>query len=306
MSNRPLEKNTENTSPTVSVVITCYNYGHYLDGCIQSVLQQTYTDYEILLIDDGSTDNTAEVVQKYSHLKNFHYIFQENGGQARAKNRGIESARGEFIAFLDADDLWHQDKLAEQMPLFADPGVGVVYSRAQLIDANGEKMEVGDAGEYLRPRSGRVVEWLLFDNFVWFSSSVLRATCLQQFGRFDESLAMGIDWDLWMRLSLHCDFAYVDRPLLLYRAGHPGQMSKNADGRRACADRILDGFINAHKERLHPRAVRQAQAYADCNRGYHYIDTDRWRSLCFFARSVCMHPWSLEPYKGLVRWLFRF
>lgn len=292
--------------PTVSVVITCYNYGHYLDGCMESVLQQTYTDYEILLIDDGSTDNTAEVVKKYRNLKNFRYVFQENAGQARAKNHGIELARGDFVAFLDADDQWHQNKLAEQIPLFNDPGVGVVYSRAKLIDADGQVLEIDDPGKYLRPRSGRVAEWFLFDNFVWFSSSVVRKTCLQEHGGFNEDLAMGIDWDLWLRLSMHFDFAYVNRPLLLYRVGHAGQMSKNAEGRRLCADRILNSFIEANREQLDPKVVRQAEAYADCNRGYHYMRTDRRRSFRFFVRSIFMHPWSRDPYLGLMQWLFRY
>lgn len=270
---------------------------------MQSVLQQTYADYEIVLVDDGSTDDTANVVQKYQDLENFQYVFQKNAGQAKAKNHGVELAKGEFVAFLDADDLWHQDKLTEQMALFADPKVGVVYSRAKLIDANGQKLKLEDGGKYLRPRFGKVVEWLLFDNFVWFSSSVVRVACLQHIGRFNESLAMGIDWDLWLRLSVHYDFAYVNRPLLLYRVGHAGQMSRNADGRRACADRILDSFIEANRDRLDPKAVRQAHAYAKCNQGYHYMNTARWRSLGCFVRSIFMHPWSPEPYKGMIRWL---
>ena len=296
---------TKHDPPEVSVVVTCYNYAHYLEGCMQSILAQTYQNFEIILIDDGSTDETPDIAGKFQTVPNFFYVRQQNSGQAGSKNRGIELARGTYVAFLDADDVWHQEKLEKQIALFDQPGVGVVYTRARLMDPEGNSREVGPVGPYLQPRAGHVAEWLLFDNFVWFSSSVVRKQCLQELGGFDESLPMGIDWDLWLRLSMHWDFAYVNEPLLLYRVGHPGQMSRNSETRRACADLILNRFLHDKTSLLNPTAVRKARAYALCNRGFFNLKSARWRSLRFFLLSLILNPFSRYPYKGFYYWVFR-
>ena len=296
---------TKHDPPEVSVVVTCYNYAHYLEGCIQSILAQTYQNFEIILIDDGSTDGTPDIAGRFQTVPNFFYVRQPNSGQARSKNRGIELARGTYVAFLDADDVWHQEKLEKQIALFDQPGVGVVYTGARLMDPEGNHREVGLVGSYLQPRAGHVAEWLLFDNFVWFSSSVVRKKCLQELGGFDESLPMGIDWDLWLRLSMYWEFAYVNEPLLLYRVGHPGQMSRNSETRRACADLILNRFLHDKTSLLNPTAVRKARAYALCNRGFFNLKSARWRSLRFFLLSLILNPFSRYPYKGFFYWVFR-
>src|SRR5687767_5351505 len=112
-----------NTSPRVSVVLTCYNYARYLPEAVESVLSQTVDDFELIIVNDGSTDRTAEVAGRFLTDARVRYIYQENGGQAKAKNRGIREARGAFIAFLDADDVWSGDKLERQLPLFRDARV---------------------------------------------------------------------------------------------------------------------------------------------------------------------------------------
>ena len=104
--------------PTVSVIVTCYNYAQYLEGCLRSILNQTYQDFELLIINDGSTDNTDEVVARFLDNEKIRYIKQNNTGQAIATNNGIMAASGELIAFLDADDLWEPTKLEKQVKLF--------------------------------------------------------------------------------------------------------------------------------------------------------------------------------------------
>jgi glycosyltransferase involved in cell wall biosynthesis len=285
--------------PEISVVITCFNYGHYLEGCLNSVFNQTYQDFEIVVVDDGSTDSTREVAEAFMGRPNFRYINQENSGQARAKNRGIEMARGRYLAFLDADDLWEEEKLAKQIRLFERPSVGVVYSRAHLIDEAGAPRSLNFSGKYLQPRSGMVSRWLIFDNFVWFSSAIVRKECLERFGGFDETFRMGIDWDLWLRISTRYEFDFVDEPLLLYRVGHSGQMSENVEVRLKCSDCIMEKFITKHPGAVDEGTIKEAYFHSFCNRGNHYRRIDKKKSYSFFFKAIRVMPFRKEAYKGL-------
>lgn len=295
---------TTSDPPEVSVVVTCYNYAHYLEGCMQSILAQTYQNFEIILIDDGSTDETPDIARKFQAVPNFFYVRQSNSGQARATNRGIELARGTYVAFLDADDAWLPEKLEKQIALFDQPRVGVVYNRLREMDPEGNILEVGPVGRRWQPQAGSVIKWLLFENFVPFSSSIVRKQCLQELGGLDESLSMVTDWDLWLRLSMHWEFDYVDEHLLLYRRGH-SQMSANSATMRACADLILNRFLHNNASLLNPTVVRQARAYAFRNRGFFYLKSAKWRSLRFFLLSLILNPFSRDPYIGFYYWVFR-
>lgn len=290
-----------NAMPETSVVITCYNYGKYLDGCIASVLNQTYRDFEIIVVDDGSTDDTSELMKKYLGLPNLRYVRQLNGGQANAKNCGIRQAKGSYVAFLDADDLWESTKLALQIDLFRDPKVGVVYSLARYIDEAGGVVEAGPVGRYLRPRAGEVSGWLFLDNFIPFSSSVVRRECFERFGVFDETIKMGIDWDLWLRFSTGYSFAYVAEPLLAYRVGHPGQMSKNLEERQRCSDRIMAKFLNNHPGLLDKTTVKEAYSYTFCNRGNYFRRVDPKKSWKFFLSAIGQRPFNSMAYRGILK-----
>jgi glycosyltransferase involved in cell wall biosynthesis len=291
--------------PETSIVVTCYNYGRYLKGCLESILGQTYTDWEIIVIDDGSADNTPEVMAGFAGHAGIRYIRQRNGGQARAKNRGIEAAKGRFIAFLDADDLWEKDKLEKQLPLFSADSVGVVFSRSRFIGANGEDLGLPETGKNRAPRRGKVTEFLYIDNFIPFSSSIVRRECLERCSRFDASLKMGIDWDLWLRISVAYTFDFVDAPLLIYRVGHSGQMSHNLEERQRCSDRIMHRFRQNFPGTLSRRTLRKADYHTFCNRGEYYADKDRWRSIRFFGRAIKTDPLQMRAFKRLVKLLFK-
>lgn len=287
--------------PQVSVVVTCYNYGKFVAECLDSLQKQTFSDFEVIIVDDGSTDNSAEQIHPYLQDCRFCYIEQSNGGQANAKNRGIKESTAEFIAFLDADDLWKKDKLEKQIQLFNNPDVGVVYSRAQLIDAHGKPLEYNFNGKYLTPRSGKVSQWLFLDNFIWFSSSIVRRECFKKFGKFDESLKMGIDWDLWLRISTGYDFDFVNEPLLAYRVGHSGQMSKNIETRQQCSDWIMDCFLKSYPGVIDKKTVREAYFSTYCSRGNFFRKNSRLTSYRFFIKAIAMKPVNKEAYKGLIK-----
>jgi len=243
--------------PVVSVVIATYNMGQYLPLAIDSVLAQTWSNLEVVVVDDGSKDDTSEKMTKYESDSRVRYFPTENQGQPKAKNRGLQEAQGGFIAFCDADDLWKPEKLEIQMPHFEDPDVGVVYSEVSYIDQHGDPL---DKEIPYQRHSGMVTDKLVIKNFVPFGTAVFRRSCMEGHGKFDESLPMGIDWDLWLRYSMAWRFHYVPEATYIYRIW-PGQMSKNYRGRYENAFLILEKFLEANPDSL-PQAVK-AKAWAD-------------------------------------------
>jgi glycosyltransferase involved in cell wall biosynthesis len=240
----------------VSVVIATYNMGQYLAQAVDSILQQTWENLEVIVVDDGSKDNTPEVMAAYQKNSKIIYIRNENQGQPKAKNCGLKRTTGEFIAFCDADDLWEANKLERQMPLFNRPEIGIVYSEVSHIDENNKR--------YINPPNekryiGKVTDYLLIENFVPFGTAVIRKACVEKNGIFDEQFRMGIDWDLWLRYSLDWDFAYLPERTYVYRVWS-GQMSNNYRGRYEHAFRILNHFIEKHGTQLNAKRVSTAIA----------------------------------------------
>jgi glycosyltransferase involved in cell wall biosynthesis len=288
--------------PRVSVVITAYNYGLFLPEAIESVLGQTFKDFQVVVVDDGSTDNTSEAILPYLSNPCLRYIRKENGGQASAKNRGIAESKGEFIAFLDADDVWFRTKLEEQIPLFSDPNIGVVYSKRVLMDPHGNERPF----QHPTLHRGYVLDQMFINNFVCFSSAILRRECFEKVGKFDESLPMAIDYDLWLRIAMHYHFDYVNEPLVKYRLGH-GHMSENKDKRFECAWRVMNRFLEdpSLNEHLSWWVPRYARAHTYGSMGEYYLSQKRLLALRFFIKSLQCNPFYFLSWKGVVNILLR-
>lgn len=283
-------------APLVSVVITAYNYAAYLPKAIDSVLGQTYRNIEVIIVNDGSTDNTEDAVAPYLNDGRVTYITQKNSGQASSKNRGIRASRGGFVAFLDADDFWRSDKLERQMPLFSkDPQTGVVYSDLNFIGPGGEPLDIE------RPQRfrGDILQELFLDNFIGFSTTVVRKECFERAGVFDEGLSMAIDWHLWLRVACHYRFDYVDEPLLYYRWGH-ANMSKNIEKRFKCSDDVMEWFLKTHGDRLRKKTVRRAFALTYNRRGRYYLRRDIKTGLGYLFKSILANPFQIAPAKILM------
>lgn len=286
----------------VSVVMTCYKYAHFLPFAMDSVLGQTHGNVELIMINDGSPDNTDEVMQRYLSDPRVVYIKQNNAGQTVAKNVGIRAAKGDFIAFLDADDIWHTQKLEKQLPLFANPEVGIVYSTMDFINEQGDKIPYL-VSELSTPRTGRITEHLFVDNIVPFSAAVARRECFDKVGLMDTSLRMAIDWDLWLRMSVFFLFDFVDEPLLSYRVGHAGQMSKNYFVREKDTMRIMQQFIAANPGLLSQTLINWTMAYSCCNRGYHFRAVDGWKSLSYYLQAISWRWNHVAAYAGILKLL---
>jgi glycosyltransferase involved in cell wall biosynthesis len=197
----------------VSVVVPNYNCGRCLAEAVESALAQSYTACELIVVDDGSTDGSVKVLERYS--SRLRIVRQSNRGVSAARNRGIQESRGELIAFLDADDVWRADKLEKQVPLFANPAVGLVHCALEYIDESGRSL-----GTNLTGRRGHVLRHiaLLRGTVVQASSSaVVRRECFGKAGLFDVDLSTSADWDMWRRIACYYDVDVVREPLIRYR-----------------------------------------------------------------------------------------
>ncbi|MEH2435535.1 MAG: glycosyltransferase [Nostoc sp.] len=215
--------------PKVSVIIPAYNAEQTIRETIASVQQQTFQDFELIVINDGSKDRTGEIVQsiKDERLQIFSY---ENGGLPVARNRGISHANGEFIAFLDADDLWTTDKLERQlMVLEQNPGAGVAYSWTCFMDVDKQGKPLSFLPSPKYSFAGNVYEKLLVSDFIHSGSNTLvRQQAIDSVGEFDPTLKSCEDWDYWLRLAARWHFVVVPKYQILYRRT-PGAMSSKVE-----------------------------------------------------------------------------
>ncbi|MBP0018240.1 MAG: glycosyltransferase [Cyanobacteria bacterium SBLK] len=200
--------------PKISVVIPAYNAEKTIAKTIQSVLDQTFKDFEIIVINDGSSDRTLEIVESFvdSRIQIYSY---PNTGAAISRNRGISLASGEFLALLDADDLWTADKLTAQFQALQDYSeAGVAYSWTDYIDESDRFVR---SGLHLSA-NGNVLPELLVHNFLENGSNpLIRSPIIQEVGQFDPHLLASMDWDFYLRLANFCHFIVVPRPQVLYR-----------------------------------------------------------------------------------------
>ncbi len=220
------------TSPKVSIIIPAYNRAHLIGLTLESALRQTYRDYEIVVIDDGSTDNTAEVVR--SIAPGARYIWQENAGIPEVLNVCVREARGEYISFLGSDDALAPTALEKEAAVLdANPNVGLVHSAAWLMD------DAGRLTQLLKPpfaresyvRGGREeIADLVMSNHIVATTVMVRRRCFDECGFFDSRYGLYEDWNMWTRIFKRWDAGYVDHPLAFYRVhrGEAGSIFRKA------------------------------------------------------------------------------
>ncbi|MEO0344815.1 MAG: glycosyltransferase [Pseudomonadota bacterium] len=224
----------------VSVVIPCYNRGEYIAATVDSVLAQTFSDLELICVDDGSTDETRAVLEGYgARITLLEHEGGVNKGQSASINLGLAHARGELIAILDSDDLWHAEKLSEQVAfLDANPEIGLVYANGEAVDASERHLyDIYKAG-HTPPTSPS--ELLLDCSIALPSNSLVRANMYAAAGDFREDLRAAQDHDMLVRLTEHSKVGYINRRLWKYRRHGDSISHKNADKRWRIGFQILD------------------------------------------------------------------
>lgn len=249
-------------APRVSVVTAAYNAEAFLERTLRTLLTQTYGDFESIVVDDGSTDRSAEIVERLAlGDPRVRLIRQDNGGVAAALNRGLDAARGELVAFLDHDDLWHPTKLARQVEeIDRDPHVGLVGCYSTLVDPQGR----GVGWRFGSPAHGDVYREMLFCDLIAGGSVALaRRAAIEAVGGFDPApeIAGRSDWDMWLRIARSWRVRSVDATLVGYtrsERNYSRDYQKMLDAGRAVLAKAAAGDANLDDRTLQRAAARDA------------------------------------------------
>jgi glycosyltransferase involved in cell wall biosynthesis len=287
--------------PRVSVVIPTYNRSELVVQAIESVLAQTYTDFEIIVADDGSTDDTAARIQPY--LDRIIYAKQRNRGVAAARNTGIRLAKGEFVCFLDSDDLWEPAKLETQV-CFADSHPEYALISTEIQGFNSEQGIRGQSkSSSYQIRNGHVVEHLLYGNWIQTSTVMVCRACLEEVGWFDEDVGQfGEDWLLWMRVASRYPVYFLPEPLVSYRF-HPGQLTlyQTQEQFRSLM-RCIEKLSALPYFRQKPQLLREAEYRICMGRAWRDRSTGEYeQATAKLKRAAHLRRFPIAPFLQLVR-----
>ena len=264
----------------ISVIIPTYNRRHTLERAIDSVLSQTFKPFEIIIVDDGSEDGTRNWVQEaYPSIK---YIYQPNNGVSSARNKGIRSSRGSWIALLDSDDEWMPEKLEDQV-IFINENPGSLFCHTNEIwIRNG--VRVNQMKKH-KKYGGDIFKYCLDMCRISPSSSLIKKEVFEDVGLFDESLTVCEDYDLWLRITANYTILFLDRPLIKKYGGHADQLSRVPEGieqyriqslEKILAMSILDQaqFLSAKEMLIHKLKI-YSQGLKKRNRSKEFISIEK-------------------------------
>ena len=281
---------SSSSKPCVSVILPIYNNAALVPEALESALNQTFQDFEIIAVDDGSTDNSAQVLRSYE--PRIRVFQQANGGASSARNLAIREAQGEFIAFLDADDIWELNKLELQVAAFrADEKVGVCYSECVLFDTQ----KTWDANFGSNPHtSGMIFDAILAKHFISMSSVMIKRSCLDDVGLFDESLIGSEDYNLFLRLAKKYPYKFLETSLVRLRC-HDGNLSGNLP--QMCRDEIanLDKIAAMFPDVTIPKRRLSGEILYRFGQ-YHFDAHDFKLARECFAGSIRFTPMHLKSY----------
>lgn len=275
--------------PQVSVIIPTYNRAEFLRSAIASVLNQTYQDFEIIVVDDGSKDNTENVVSHFNNRKIRYVRHETNKGVTVARNTGILNSKGAFIAFLDDDDEWLPQKLIRQMALLRRSPLqtGAVYTGLLRVDHRSGKT----VGEWIPTKRGNLFDELCFENCVGTASTVLlKKECFNTLGLFDEDICFGEEYDMWIRVSKSFLFECVNEPLVKYRV-HAAKLSTNYE-------LVISGLeAQLRKHGAFFRSNKKGYSYRYLSLGTLYCYVGKMgRGRVAFLTAIRLYPWELRHY----------
>lgn len=296
--------------PKVSIIIPTFNCALFLNRAIDSVFDQTYMNIEIIVVDDGSTDNTRDIVADYRRY--ITYIYQENSGLAGARNTGIESAKGDYIAFLDADDCYSKYNIETKISFIENnPYVDWVYSDWDYLDEQRNFIERGSTRWSYRNKNikDNLFKELLYNrNFISPCTVVIKKSVLKEVGCFDPMVICQEDWDLWLRLSLNHPSHFIDE-VLVHVVERPYSLSKDFNKWVYGNSLIVNKLENLIPEDFPNKHAILKKLQAD---KYTYIGRDQMqkgeigKAIKSYMKSVKHLPYQKRIYWLLLKALFKF
>ena len=291
--------------PRVSVNIACYNSAKFIGETLESVLNQTFSDFEIIVVDDGSSDDTSKIVSSFKDDR-IKYFYKANEGLAHTRNKTIALSHGEYIAFLDHDDLWLPRKLEKQLDKFnRNNKLGLVF--ADLYIQNGSKRKKGTYFGRGAPAKGFILEELLFSpfNFIALSAVMMPKRIFDRSGLFRFDLKIGEEWELFLRTAADYECDYVDEPLVIYKT-HESNFSRNKDVYFREAFTILDYWQSKRPDiflRNNDKFLKkQADIFTDLAH-FHALNLRKADALANFSRSLAKHK---NVNVEIKRWILLF
>lgn len=245
-----LQRGTAATSPLVTIITPTYNRAAFLPKAIESVLEQTHRSFEFLIVDDGSTDNSAEILDHYATRDSRVRIFrQENQGQSVARNKAIAKAKGDYICFLDSDNYWPESKLEQQLSVFdRNLDIDIVYGDIVTIDEHGHEVSRNNMSRY----SGNIARWMLRDNCVSMNTAMAKRHCFEELGAMSGQRRVADDYDLWLRFSARFTFLYEPEYWAYYRV-MDDQISTDKTARFDSNEAIINDFRSRFPDALSAR-----------------------------------------------------
>lgn len=290
-------------SPLISIVTPTYNRANFLPEAIESVLSQDYENYELLIIDDGSTDNSKDVIEKYMDSKKIRYLYQSNSGQSVARNRGIEEANGDFICFLDSDNRWLPGKLSASVEAFErNPEADIVYGDVVLINEQGHEFSRKNMKRY----SGKITTHLLKDNCVSMNTTMSKTNSIRAVGGFSGQVKVADDYDLWLRLSAEYTYKYIPKLMADYRV-MTNQISSDKKRRFSSNEEIIRRFLVANPNLLSVSEQRDALNFFYTRAARHFSGTKNFKlANKYFWKALSTKVFAPRTWRALLRHLFNF
>ena len=284
--------------PKVSIITPTYNRAGFIGEAVESVLAQAMPDWELLIVDDGSTDNTREVLEPYLLDHRIHYIYQSNQGQSGARNTALNRVQGGLVGFLDSDDLWGAHKLERQLSVFQDHAhVHIVHGDESIIDEHG--LEISQKN--MRRYSGRITPQLLADNSVSITTALVKRECFEEMGGFDASCGVADDYDLWLRFSARYRFYYAPGIVAAYRV-MADQISSDKNRRFRANKEIIDDFFKSYPEALNWYEKRSGLSRFLVRRSrYEMAVGKRKKSLLSILEAAKNDPLWAGPWRALAK-----
>ena len=282
----------------VSVVIPAFNCEKYIAECIDSVLNQSYQDFEIIIIDDGSTDGTVKTVSGYEddRIKLFHQ--EGNSGSGAARNYGVEKASGQWIAFVDADDTWLPDKLQKQLAECSSQE----WSHTDLFFLGGIYPKDTKATAFTSKHSGHILDDLLVENSIGTSSVIIKKKTFLDFGGFNTELRALQDWDLWLRVAEKHEICYIDEPLVYYRV-HSSSVSRNVRKTMPCHINLIERVFSEKGPGRQSKQLKNKALSRSCQICSQIAEQeDDYLFSCYCAAKSLVHkPLDFSNYSRLVK-----